>query len=628
MPSAKIKNEKTNVEEETCQYSKDLLTLCDIGENIRIIEKSLMSKDVRQVKKALQNWHLIRSRLNFNVLSTLLKKIFNSYNVDELAILEKFLDNIREKLTDVQMENDITMIDEEMKEEVKNEEKEEKKEENEKKKEENEKNDVKKIKYAKDWNPMIYLSSGRPSSNKNTNISTPLPFNSSLPPINMSALGTVGGGGAATLSLENTVALSKETRMYIYLLVQIFSFDHENEDQAMQICEKLLEEVCYENRRSMDSLAAKLYYYFSLMKERSTLDEYRKLRVFLLSRYKIAALHNDAESCVVLINLILRNYLRFHQFGQANKFRTKIEFNERVDNNETARYYYYIGRINAINLEYTEAHMNLMVALRKAPQYKAIGFKQNAQKLCTVIELLLGDIPDRSVFRIKEFRRCLYPYFLLVQSLRIGDLRSFSKVIHDRRKNFIQDDTMNLVIRLRHNVIKAGVNRICNSYSRIKLSDMARKLQLDSIEDTEYVTSKAIRDGVIANACIDHEDAQFVSLTNTNIYQSTLEPMDSFARRIDYCMKLHQLSVQAMKYSNAAKKLRRAREEEERRRKEEERDARERRRKKNTSSKDDKKKDSGLDDIESTIERVLNGDDDDDDDFDSDDDDDDDDLPF
>ncbi len=34
------------------------------------------------------------------------------------------------------------------------------------------------------------------------------------------------------------------------------------------------------------------------------------------------------------------------------------------------------GRIKAIQLDYSEAHKNLMQAMRKAPQQTAYGFKQ------------------------------------------------------------------------------------------------------------------------------------------------------------------------------------------------------------------------------------------------------------
>ena len=44
--------------------------------------------------------------------------------------------------------------------------------------------------------------------------------------------------------------------------------------------------------------------------------------------------------------------------------------------------------------------------------------------------------------------------------------------------------------RLRHNVIKTGVRMISLSYSRISLSDIAKKLLLDSAEDAEFIVSK------------------------------------------------------------------------------------------------------------------------------------------
>ena len=37
---------------------------------------------------------------------------------------------------------------------------------------------------------------------------------------------------------------------------------------------------------------------------------------------------------------------------------------------------YVSGRIKAVQLEYSEAHKNLLQAVRKAPQHTAVGFKQ------------------------------------------------------------------------------------------------------------------------------------------------------------------------------------------------------------------------------------------------------------
>ena len=62
---------------------------------------------------------------------------------------------------------------------------------------------------------------------------------------------------------------------------------------------------------------------------------------------------------------------------------------------------------------------------------------------------------------------------------------------HD--KIFVEDKVSNLIVRLRHNVIRAGLRRISLAYSRISLADVASKLGLPSVEDTESIVAKAIR---------------------------------------------------------------------------------------------------------------------------------------
>ena len=54
-------------------------------------------------------------------------------------------------------------------------------------------------------------------------------------------------------------------------------------------------------------------------------------------------------------------------------------------------------------------------AIRKAPQHSAIGFRQTSHKFVTVVQLLLGEIPDRSIFREPILRKPLMPYFKLTQ---------------------------------------------------------------------------------------------------------------------------------------------------------------------------------------------------------------------
>lgn len=100
---------------------------------------------------------------------------------------------------------------------------------------------------------------------------------------------------------------------------------------------------------------------------------------------------------------------------------------------------------------------------------------------------------------------------------------------------FAQDRTHNLIVRLRHNVIRTGLRNISISYSRISLPDVAKKLRLNSenpVADAESIVAKAIRDGAIG-ATIDHRNGYMVSKETGDIY-STNEPQTAFNSRIAF----------------------------------------------------------------------------------------------
>ena len=74
--------------------------------------------------------------------------------------------------------------------------------------------------------------------------------------------------------------------------------------------------------------------------------------------------------------------------------------------------------------------------------------------------------------------------------MRTGDLTAFNDTLEKYSSAFEQDRNYTLILRVRHNVIKAGVRRISTGYSRISLVDVAAKLQLDSAEDAEFIIAK------------------------------------------------------------------------------------------------------------------------------------------
>uniref|UniRef100_A0A8C3JNG2 26S proteasome non-ATPase regulatory subunit 3 n=1 Tax=Calidris pygmaea TaxID=425635 RepID=A0A8C3JNG2_9CHAR len=338
--------------------------------------------------------------------------------------------------------------------------------------------------------------------------------------------------------------LLPEVETYLQLLLVIYLMNSKRYPEAQKVSDDLMQKISSQNRRALDLVVAKCYYYHSRIYE--FLNKLDVVRSFLHARLRTATLRHDADGQATLLNLLLRNYLHYNLYDQAEKLVSKSVFPEQANNNEWARYLYYTGRIKAIQLEYSEARRTMTNALRKAPQHTAVGFKQTVHKLLIVVELLLGEIPDRLQFRQPSLKRSLMPYFLLTQAVRTGNLAKFNQVLDQFGDKFQADGTYTLIIRLRHNVIKTGVRMISLSYSRISLADIAQKLQLDSPEDAEFIVAKAIRDGVI-EASINHEKGYVQSKEMIDIY-STREPQLAFHQRISFCLDIHNMSVKAMRF--------------------------------------------------------------------------------
>jgi len=175
-----------------------------------------------------------------------------------------------------------------------------------------------------------------------------------------------------------------------------------------------------------------------------------------------------------------------------------------------------------------------------------------ATTLLVIVQLLLGEIPERSIFRSKGLKQALKPYLELTQTVRSGDVIQFKKCVSDHEETFKKDNTNSLIQRLHHNVIKTGLRKINLAYTRISFEDICAKLHLDSADDAEFIVAKAIRDGVI-NATISHEGRYVQSKENLDVY-STQEPLAAFHKRIKFCLKTHNDAVKAMRFPPDAHK--------------------------------------------------------------------------
>jgi len=137
----------------------------------------------------------------------------------------------------------------------------------------------------------------------------------------------------------------------------------------------------------------------------------------MLSALRTATLRYDTDTQGTLLTLLLRNFIHYKLYDQADKLVSRTQFPESSGNNLFARYLYYLGRIRAIQLDYSAAHQHLLMAIRKAPQQNkaAAGFLQTVHKFFVVVELLMGDIPERGLFRQPMLEKVLAPYSQIVQ---------------------------------------------------------------------------------------------------------------------------------------------------------------------------------------------------------------------
>jgi 26S proteasome regulatory subunit N3 len=241
---------------------------------------------------------------------------------------------------------------------------------------------------------------------------------------------------------------------------------------------------------TLSYLKSKTYYYLALVAEKS--GRYSEIINDLINAYRKACLDFDELTQVTLINCIIRYYLLNNAVDQARNFLSKTKYHENVSTYEDSRYLFYLGRINALQMNYSEAFKHLTNSIRKAPEKCANGFKTIVQKLLIIVELLMGEVPDISTLfnNTNTDVRQLKSYLELIKAVKQGNLDEFKAVLQTYELSFVKDGNYTLIQRLRHVVIKIGLRKINLSYSRISLKDITEKLKLESEKETEYIIAK------------------------------------------------------------------------------------------------------------------------------------------
>lgn len=331
----------------------------------------------------------------------------------------------------------------------------------------------------------LYVPSDHPS------YATMTSFVEKLPTSN-NATATDNAMELEDITINATVlTILPEVEVYLLTLIVTTLLRYQLNQEAAAASRALIQRIQTFNRRTLDVFSSKAYFYFSLAHEK--IGHLEDIRMILMTLYRTSCVRHDEIGQAVLLNLLLRNYLQYHLIEQAHILSMRTSFPESASNNQFCRYLYYMGRIQAIQLDYAEAYQRLSMAVRKAPQGYAFGFTRLVHKWIVIVQLLMGEIPERSVFNQPELAQALQPYLELTQAVRNGDLVQFNDVIKLYAEAFQADQTYSLVQRLGHNVLKIGLKKLSISYSRISLKDIADKLHLSSASAAEYICAKAIK---------------------------------------------------------------------------------------------------------------------------------------
>ena len=315
---------------------------------------------------------------------------------------------------------------------------------------------------------------------------------------------------------------SPEIIGYIFLIILTKLIDDKKYEEAFKGIEFLIDYFKKYENLTIKYLKAKSYYYLSLIAE-------------ILNKFD-----------TIIKELHGAYYLITNNVDLARAFLSKTRFKENISTNEDSRYLFYIGRIEAIQMNYSEAFKHLTNSFRKAPEKTGDGFKTLVQKHIIVVQLLMGEIPDVNSLLNQNFNT-FKPYLNLLKVVRHGNLDEFKDICNKYSNEFERDQLFTLIQRIRHVVIKAGLRKINLSYSRISIKDITEKLKLESEKEAEYIIAKAIRDGVFL-AKINHDEGFVQSMEIKDIY-STFEPQRSYNNRILFLNKIYNDALQAMKYS-------------------------------------------------------------------------------
>lgn len=123
-----------------------------------------------------------------------------------------------------------------------------------------------------------------------------------------------------------------EVDFYLSILIQIFLYDNKAIESGARFSSNLVERLRTLNRRTLDALSARVYFYYSLFFEQlaplppSPLASVVSIRKNLLAALRTSVLRKDQDTRATVTTLLLRNYLSTSHISQADLLISHSEF--------------------------------------------------------------------------------------------------------------------------------------------------------------------------------------------------------------------------------------------------------------------------------------------------------------
>lgn len=156
-----------------------------------------------------------------------------------------------------------------------------------------------------------------------------------------------------TLARQEEIMVHAEPQLFIYDLLLMKLLDDGDYQNAKEFGDFIIARLKNVNLRTLDHLGAKAMYFIALANEK--MGMLPSVRQTMFESYKTSCLHKDLIGQATTTNIILRSYISQNLYEQARQFIIKTNFPANVSNNQYSRYLYYLGRIKAVQLEYSES---------------------------------------------------------------------------------------------------------------------------------------------------------------------------------------------------------------------------------------------------------------------------------